>query len=345
MIAPRASSRLQPHQWSTAPGFNYSVLGGVLRSTLEFPHLPSAPGTAYPSWFVRVVEGAPPERPVVQLGSREMGPERYELSRDEEGWRLVYSHAGTFDLSRDGAEIVWYHAADANEELARAIILGPVLSLALESAGDLCLHGSAVAVDTEAIGFLGGKYHGKSTLATALTAAGARLVSDDVLAVQPRARLLRPGVPSVRLWADSAEALQVDGLCDRVEPGIKSTASGFANAAGSEELHPLSALYLLSPVTDPEPDAAACWREAVRGPGAAVALAHQTKLPASLVGARCAGVQLKLAARVAAAIPIWRLHIARDLNRIDEVVGQIFEWHAEQPPTAAVTTLDGNEQR
>lgn len=330
MIAPRIP---------VAPEFRYSVLGGILRSALAFPHLPSAPATASASWSVRVVGGEPPKRPVSRLGSREMGPERYDLWQDEDGWRLIYSHAGTFDLSRDGTEITWYRAADANEELAQAIILGPVLSLALESAGHLCLHGSAVAVDTQAIGFLGGKYHGKSTLATALTAAGARLISDDVLALQPQTGLLRPGVPSVRLWADSADALRVDGLCDRVEPGVKTTASGFANAAGSEDFYPMAALYLLSPVTDPMPDTPPCWREAVRGPGAAVSLAHQTKLPSNLVGAGGAGGQLRLAAHVASHIPVWRLHVVRDLERVEEVVAQIFAWHG------ALATMLGNETR
>ncbi len=336
MIAPRPAIAHQ-NVWTVRQGSRYSVLGGVLNSALEFPHLPAAPCESPTSWSVRVVEGSPPERSLNWLGSREIGPERYELWEDEAGWRLIYSHAGTFDLTRDGTVITWYHPADANEELAQAIILGPVLSLALESGGNLCLHGSAVAVDTLAIGFLGGKYHGKSTLATALTAAGARLVSDDVLAFQPDTRVLRPGVPSVRLWADSAEALSVDGLCNRVEAGVKTTASGFANAAGSEEFYPLNALYLLSPVTEPQPDMPPCWREAVRGPGAAISLAHQTKLPANLVGARRAGDQLRLAAHAAAQIPIWRLHVVRDLERIDDVVAQIFAWHG------APATIAGNE--
>lgn len=324
-------------------GSRYTVLGGVLHSVLAFPHLPPAPEEMRPSWTVSVLEAPAPKRQTMLLGSREMGPERYDLYQDDAGWRLVYSHAGTFDLSSDGTRINWYRESGANEELAQAIILGPVLSLALQAAGDLCLHGSAVAIEGRAIGFLGGKYYGKSTMATALTSAGARLISDDVLAVHPQSGVLRPGVPSVRLWADSAEALCIKDLCRRVEPGVKTTASGFMNAAPVEDLHPIEALYLLEPVTDPEPEMAACWREPVRGPGAAVSLAHQSKLPASLVGPRGAGLQLQRAVRTVTGIPIWRLYVVRDLERIEEVVAQIVAWHTAKSRTAAVATVAGNE--
>src|SRR5690606_8613182 len=143
-----------------------------------------------------------------------------------------------------------------------------------------------VAVDGgAAIGFLGGKFHGKSTLATALTAAGARLVSDDILAVEPSSRRLRPGVLSVRLWEDAAAALRVETLADQVMPGVKTTAAGFARQAGAGESLELRALYLLTPELDSS-DPRCCWRTPEQGAGAAVALAHQTKLPASLVGTR-----------------------------------------------------------
>jgi len=57
-----------------------------------------------------------------------------------------------------------------------------------------------------------------------------------------------------------------------------------------------------------------------------VALARHTKLPDSLIGLRAAGSQLAAAAKVAAAVPVWRLHLVRDMTRLEEIVHQLIEW-------------------
>lgn len=328
---------IQAAETTTTKPVGYSVLGGLLESALAFPDLPRADGTS-PDWRLTIGHGEPPSEPMAPLGSRTLGPERYRLWQGDGFFRLEYSHAGTFEIHADGRELVWYPLAGADPELARAIVLGPVLALALEMAGELCLHGSAVAVEGEAVAFLGGKYHGKSTLATALAAAGATLVSDDIVAVDPDTGSLRPGVASVRLWGDSAEALRVEELFDRVTPGIKTTASGFGGALDADARLPLRAIYLLSPEpvdADPRP----CWRTPLNGPAAAVGLAHQTKLPADLVGRRRAGMQLSLAARAAGGIPVMRLHVVRDLARLDAAVAQVLEWHGADLLPNAVDTL------
>lgn len=314
------SSRAQAFQ-------HYRVLGGVLRSDLPFPDLPPVPGENA-DWVLEIRWEGTPAPAAELLGERRIGAERYQLYRHEEGFLLRYSHAGCFDIRDDGTHVGWYPAAGALDELARAIVLGPVLSLALELRGFLCLHGSAVAIDGRAVGFLGGKFHGKSTLATALTSAGATLISDDLLAVSPGpAPRVRAGVPSVRLWGDAASELDIDRWCTTVLPGIKSTASGFAGRTLSTADAPLDALYLLDPVHDAD-EPRCCWRGAIRGAQAAVALAHQTKLPPTLVGPAAAGVQLRRAASLATTVPVWRLALVRDFGRLSAVARQITEWHA-----------------
>ena len=315
---------------SGSNAMRFTVLGGVLESELDFPDLPPA-ASGLPTWTMRISSDALMEEELLPLGSRTLGPERYRLWEGPRGFRLEYSHAGTFEISAAGEEIVWYPIPDADPELARAIVLGPALALALELAGDLCLHGSAVTVGDGAIGFVGGKYHGKSTLATALTAAGSTLISDDILAVDPQSGLLRPGVASVRLWQDAAAALRVEELFERVTPGIKTTVSGAGAALNAGIRLPLRAIYLLSPELSSE-DPRPCWRTPLAGAAAAVGLAHQTKLPADLVGRRRAGAQLALAARTATGVPVMRLHIVRDLARLDAVVGQLLEWHGAGSP-------------
>lgn len=318
-----------PHAPSGWPqGFrDYAVLGGILRSPLEFPELPPA-AHGEPDWVLRVSAGPPPPLSAQLLGQREIGSERYTLSRSTRGFRLEYSHAGCFDISADGDDLCWYPNADASLELGRAIVLGPALSLALELRGCLCLHGSAVAMDGRALVFLGPKFHGKSTIATALTGAGASLISDDLLAVEngPTVRV-RAGIPSVRLWQDAAAQLEVGRLCDTVLGGVKTTATGFTGRTMSAPDAPLEAIYILAPVAATEIESA-CTRTRLLGAHAAIALAHQTKLPPTLVGAAAAGTQLKLAAATAAAVPVWKLEVVRDFGRLAEVVGQLHRWHS-----------------
>jgi hypothetical protein len=277
---------------------------------------------------MRVAAEVPPPFELIPLGERKLGPESYSLARTPAGLRLEYSHAGVFDLTSDGREIVWYQRADAIEELVRSIVLGPLIALSLELSGLLCLHGSAVAIGDRAIVFLGPKHHGKSTLATALTAGGARLVGDDLVAIAPGPpAMVRPGVPSVRLWDDAAGALPVTDLCEHVVRGVKTTASGFAERAFTEGELRLDAVYLLTPTLAQE--GACCSRTRLAAGAAAVGIAQQTKLADSLIGMSAAATQLKSAARLAANVPVWTLTAVRDLSRIQGVVAQIMAWHRD----------------
>ncbi|HKW11617.1 MAG TPA: hypothetical protein VJO33_14625 [Gemmatimonadaceae bacterium] len=305
---------------------DYAAFGGVLRSEIEFPELSAAPHGSRPDWTLTVDHGEPPAHALTFVGERAVREERYELSQFGDGFRLVYSHAGTFDIARDGSSIVWYHNRTAIPELVRSIVLGPAISLALELAGFLCLHGSAVAIGETAVAFVGPKHYGKSTLATALTTAGGRLVGDDLLVVSPgQPPTVRPGVGSVRLWSDMAAVLPVGKVSDTLIQGVKTTVTGFVDEALAVKPTALGAIYVLAPVLK-HSDERAGWRSRLVPSEATIALAHQTKLPASLVGLRGAGSQLAAAAAVAATVPVWTLHAVRDVARLGQLVRQIIEW-------------------
>src|SRR5690606_30149341 len=109
-------------------------------------------------------------------------------------------------INDDGATINWTHPVDVPTANARADLTSRVMATALYASGMVCLHGSAVVPDTEAIGFVAPKYHGKSTLAMALVRSGARLLTDDTLPVVPGSPpFAQPGLHATRLWPDSAE--------------------------------------------------------------------------------------------------------------------------------------------
>jgi len=329
-VSRAAASRVIPASVYRDPFRDYSAFGGVLRSAIEFPELAVAHDFARPDWTFVVDRSEPPDYPSVLVGERRVRDERYWLWRSPAGLRLEYSHAGTFDISADGTSITWYYRRDAMPELVRSIVLGPALALALELAGCLCLHGSAVAIGDSAVAFLGPKHFGKSTLATALTASGARLMGDDLLAVEMgRPARVRPGVASVRLWAETAASLPLESMCDTLIPGVKTTATGFASRSLALGPAPLRAIYMLSPIMKAE-DVKAAARSRLSLMEATIALAQQTKLPDSLVGLRAAGTHLSAAAALAASVPVWNLSVVRDLSSLDAVVRQIFHWSAAE---------------
>ncbi|HYD54490.1 MAG TPA: hypothetical protein VEA99_17790 [Gemmatimonadaceae bacterium] len=325
----QSATLLDPARASRPTG-DYAVFGGVLRSELPFVELDVAPCET-PDWRLRIGVQPPAREGLLPCGERALGPEHYRLSRFDGGFRLEYSHAGIFDLELDSATVTWYPRGEGDEhvELARSIVLGPMLALALEARGHLCLHGGAVQLGDGAVAFVAPKHHGKSTLVTALARSGARFISDDTLAVLPGAAcVLRPGVNSARLWEDSARALRVDELCDRVVDGIKTVASGFGEAAPAGASLPLRAVYLLTPERD-DADAPACRRTPLPPLAAAATLAQQAKLPDTLVGFAAAGARLALAARIASVVPVHRLHVARSFARLPEVVAQLRAWHGD----------------
>ena len=301
-------------------------MGGVLRSELEFPELPLTRRDQV-DWQLRISDSPPPHTETELLGQRRIGVEHYSLSRIRGGMRLVYSHAGTFDVHA-ASRITWYRDRLGAEELARSIVLGPVMAIILEAQRYLCLHGSAVAIGSNAIGFLGGKHMGKSTTAIAMLAAGAKLISDDLIAIRAeRDAWVRPGVGSARLWEDAARELRVDDVCERVMPGIKQTVSGFAERLIHNTTARLDALYLLEPAREIA-TGAACERIRLPAGSAAVNLSIQRKLPDPLVGPVAAGEQLRVAAAVARLVPVYTLRVVRDFGRLAEVTSQLAEWHA-----------------
>lgn len=304
----------------------YSVYGGVLRSSIELPELREIAARDH-DWSFDHCPAPAPARASELVGEREIGREWYRLWQVAGGYRLEYSHAGTFDVDLATQTVVWYEREAAVMELVRTIVLGSAVTILLEAAGLACFHGSAIAIDSQAVVFIAPKHHGKSTFACALATRGARLISDDLVALEVSEGVtVRDGVASVRLWDDVVEALDVVGACERVLPGIKNTASGFKGHTDAPMVTPLAAVYLMSPqqVLD-QPELS---RTPLRGAEAAVTLAQHTKLPTDLVGLSGAATQLRLATAVSAQVPVYRLGIPDDMDLLPACVTQLLDWHA-----------------
>ncbi len=312
----------------------YPAFGGLLRSALSFPELRAVHSDRC-DW--ELLQG--PARAPDMAAPRLVGAEqitkslRVRLFAHERGWRLVYDDTGSFDFLDGGRRIVWYPAADAVVEAVRLDVLGRVLPLALQIGGAGALHGSAVELEAGAVAFVAPKRHGKSTLARALVAAGARLLSDDVVPIRLAPYpVTYPGVQRLRLWPDSA-AWHGDGSrADGPESGGRTPVE-LSDLELADRATPLRAVYLLSPVPPDPANPTPARRVPLPHMDAALALVTQMKV-ANLLGAEQAGATLGFCAALAGEVPVYRLEIVRDFHHLEDAVARILEWHATSRATS-----------
>jgi len=309
--------------------FSYAVFGGTLSTDLHFPELATG-GDSSRRWLIRRSRHPLRAASGVLAGEDEVdGSIRVRLYVSEAGHALQYDDTGTFLISPDGHEITWSPGSDPDPEAARLDILGRVLPLALQMQGRLCLHASAAAIAGSAIGFVAPKFHGKSTIAQALVGSGAKLVTDDVLPVEigESVRVL-PGVQRTRLWPDSARRFAAaEG--DDADAGAKVYLDLSPERISSGPT-PLAAIYLLNPVRGNQTGDRPARRSALPQLEATMVLMGHCKLGPLMTG-DAARTLLDRAVRVATRIPVYRLDVARDLDRLNDVVEQLNEWHVGIP--------------
>lgn len=322
----------------------YSIFGDRLRSEIAFPELRSTRANGA-RWTLRIARTPPAANGRELLGSDAVMPGvNAHLYKVGGGYRLAYDDTGTFEIAADGRDIVWSRGADAQMHAARLDIMGRVLPLSLHASGLLCLHGSAVCLGNEAIAFLAPPFHGKSTLAITLADIGARIMTDDALAVELGPPVIaRPGVHSVRLLADSARAVVGDARrltalgaypmerrdlhqLPRDQPFVtKQILRGLPASKLMFDSVPLAAIYLLCPMR-PETGAQAATRAPLPAVRAALSLVKHAK-SGVLLGKSEAPVLFDRAVSVARHVPVYLLEIVRDLARIRDAAEQIAHWH------------------
>ena len=162
---------------------------------------------------------------------------------DVRGWIPA---AGAFRV-RGGKSIVVDPMPDADERALRLGIVGPLLGVILTQRGKFVLHASSVAIDGSAAAFFGPSGRGKSTLTAALTSAGHPLIADDMTVIDTSGDLpfVQPGFPRVKLWPDSATALEHDvDTLPLIHPDVAKRSLQMTTRFQSERL-PLARCYLL----------------------------------------------------------------------------------------------------
>lgn len=157
---------------------------------------------------------------------------------------------GDFVISPDVARVEMRLHRDVENGMDAIMTTGTLLSLLLFLRGTSVLHGSAVDVAGEAIGFVGHSGQGKTTMATLFCTEGASVVTDDVLVIdQPGTHpTVRRGSRELRLRSGTAEL--VDRLADAATRTSADARHVVAPHHAEQESTPLRAILIPLPTRD-----------------------------------------------------------------------------------------------
>lgn len=312
----------------TAVTMEYQIFDGVLRSEVPFPELPAADGETRPRWSLTVGATAPvmPDSPV--LGEEDVAEGvKVRLFRSADTARLVFDDTGTFDVMDGGTRLVWYPPpGDTDQDAVRKDILGRVMAVSLHEGGDTPLHGSAVVMPEGAVAFVAPKFYGKSTAAAALVDAGAHLLSDDLVAVgSNRVPVVKPAMSTIHLWRDAVGHVTAAASERTTPPGASKVRVRWRAPVRESTSEPLRAIYILSPVDADSPEGVQ--RERITGRLAPVVVLAQSKIALLLGSTGCAELLPRVCA-LTERVPVYRLSVPRDMERLKELTDRMFEWHA-----------------
>jgi len=191
-----------------------------------------------------------------------------EFYRSSAGYLLRFPGLADFHVSSDGLYVTCLPAPQASEATSQHLYLNQVLPLVLSKLGKLVFHASAVEIEGAAVVFAAESGRGKSTLAASFAVSGFGFLTDDGLVVEPsgQGHIIVPSHPSIRLWADSEEAVLGSGVeraptlsftsksrvlagheirfCDQPRPlrGVYFLGDGSARTVAFERLSPAEAL-------------------------------------------------------------------------------------------------------
>lgn len=252
--------------------------------------------------------------------------ERWSLPLDRTGTsfhvtpreaHLFWGNVGAF-LVRNGNEIIIDPLPWAEERLIRLPLLGVVFAMLLHQRRQLVLHASAVAVNGQAVIFLGSKGQGKSTMAAALYRQGHTMLADDIVALvagDAQNLVVFPGFPQFKLWPEAAAALGDNPqLLPVLATGTEKRARCITERFSQQPL-PLSGIYVLTTGTNihthPLPP-----REALVQLMMHTSIARFSKQ--LLFGAEAAN-HLHRCTRIVRQVPIYALERPRDLDQLLDV--------------------------
>ncbi len=225
-----------------------------MRVSSDIPLPPLRPGRGPAQCVISLDTSAKPLGAVTWFHEwrKPRGPLWLSFGRLDNAYVLRFAEQlADFVISADATRIVARPSPTLPADTLRHLLIDQVLPLVASRRGHLSLHASAVHIrGIGTIGFVGEAGRGKSTLAAALAARGARIVTDDCLAIDvgERPPVAVPGYPGLRLFPGAA-ATALLGAIRSSRVAHYSTKQRIDRGAATfhPQRSPLRALFLLSP--------------------------------------------------------------------------------------------------
>ncbi|ABW26935.1 phosphoenolpyruvate carboxykinase (ATP) [Acaryochloris marina] len=215
----------------------YSAYGLTLQSEIKLPELIPTLATDADVWI---------HFDAITDSPLQTGDTLHCYQNNDSGMYLYWQGVGTF-LIQEGQDVLIDLEIDLDEDRLRLFILGAVMGVVLHQRGFLVLHASAVALEGEAVAFIGQKRWGKSTMAATLHDRGHSLIADDVVAleVQRHQIQVQPAFPQIKLWPDAVTCIgkqpeDLPRLGARLEKRNHQLSSGFMS-----DILPLRYIFVL----------------------------------------------------------------------------------------------------
>jgi hypothetical protein len=260
------------------------------------------------------VERAPRGEMLAEHADRERG---FWIVRTEAGYALGVRGVLEASISENFDCIQLVGAPEASPDLLRTFAQGAALATLLTLSEACVLHASAVEISGRAVAFAGASGSGKSTLAALCCAAGARLLTDDLLVVRdPGARPcgLR-GTTHLRLRPTSGEIVNLFPSVPRLTADERWSV---AVPASSAELD-LAAILLPERPVSHRPELTR-----LRASQAAVALTRCPRIP-GWRDQRVLASEFRYAAALARNVPAFSIRIPWQNRSPDAVLNLVLD--------------------
>jgi len=256
-------------------------------------------------------------------------------------YRFHWTDGMEFCVSREG-DRAWSCGQETRtvEDIA-GYFLGPVMGFLLKLRSVTCLHASAVVAGDSCIAFAGGSGTGKSTTAAAFAQRGFPVLSDDIVAVMEQdGGFQAPAAqPYVCLWPESVEILfgSRDALPPPAVVGDKHHFSVSPPQRGEGTVkRPISRIYFLGErgVGQDFP------RVAPLAPQEAFVELLANTYANRLADDGMREREFKLLGRMAASLPVRRIHAHENPSRLSELCDVVLRDMASRAEKAFAAVGD-----
>jgi len=226
---------------------------------------------------------------------------------------ISWDKVGTF-LVHGGTEVIIESEPHVPTEDLQPFLTGPILSVLLHQRGLFVLHASAVVIDGAAVGFLGAKGDGKSTLAAHHQVRGHRLIGDDIVPVdlQDSCAVVVSGFPRIKLYNDSIMAVGHEpSNFPFIHRFVEKRSFRYSDNFSAEPI-PLHSLYILNEGDE-------VYLEKLGHASTFIEITRHTYMNRYLKALGAESEHFEHCEKLIKKLPVWKLNRPHDFRAMDKV--------------------------